>query len=126
MTAFPALSPTSRSVTQGQYAVKRFNSIAGTGTSRIYGSQPFNSQLSLQFDNISDDQALLITNAYEAARGSKEVLTLPPEVWAGMADTLKVRLQRDYSWRFAEAPGITSGAPGFSSITVKLDGQRDG
>jgi hypothetical protein len=126
MTAFPPLTPTSRSVTQGQYAVKRFNSIAGTGTSRIYGSQPFNSQLSLQFDNITDENALLITEAYEAARGSSTVLDLPSTVWAGMADTLKVRLQRDYSWRFAEAPGITSSAPGFSSITVKLEGQRDG
>lgn len=126
MASFPPLTPTNRSVTQGQYAVKRFNSIAGTGTSRIYGSQPFNSELSLQFDNITDDQALLIANAYESARGSKGILVLPPTVWAGMADTLKVRLERDYAWRFAEAPGITSSAPGLSSITVKLEGQRDG
>lgn len=126
MIDFPELRPTSRSITQGQYAVKRFTSIAGTGTTRVYGSKPFNAEIALRFDNISDKDALAIINAYEAARGSKEILKLPLAIWDGMLTELRLGLQRDYSWRFSEQPQITSGRPGISSIAVKLEGQRDG
>ena len=125
-TAFPSLAPTSRSVTQGQYPVKRFTTISGAGTSRIYGSQPFNASLSLQFDNVPDVVALQIADTFDAAQGSKDVLQLPTTLWYGMDNRLRDRLQRDYSWRFAEQPQITSGPPGISSISVKLEGQRDG
>lgn len=126
MTTFPALTPSSRRVTQGQYAVKRFTSISGTGTTRAYGSQPFNAFLDLEFANIPDTDALAIVNCYEAARGSTQALNLPPQLWSGMDNTLVSRLQRDYSWRFAEQPQLTSGVPGISSMVVKLEGQRDG
>ena len=126
MTTFPALTPTSRRVTQGQYAVKRFISIAGTGTTRAYGSQPFNASLDLEFANIPDVDALAIVNCYEAARGSTQAINLPTQLWSGMNKALVNQLQRDYAWRFAEQPQLTSGAPGISSIVVKLEGQRDG
>lgn len=124
--AFPALTPSSRQITLGQYAVQRFVSIAGTGTSRIYGSQPFNSSLELEFANITDAEVVLIVQAYEAARGSYEVLSLPLTIWEGVESEMQVLLQRDYVWRFAEQPSINSVAPNTSSISVRLDGQRDG
>lgn len=126
MTNFPALAPTSRSVTQGQYAVKRFTSIAGTGTTRAYGSQPFGSTLELNFENVTDVLALSIADCYESARGSYDSLFLPLTVWKGMDDLLRERLQRDYTWRFSEQPRITSVRPGISSVTVRLEGMRDG
>jgi hypothetical protein len=125
-TSFPAIKPTGRRVVQGQYAVKRFVSIAGTGTTRAYGSQPFNATIDLEFGNIADAIALQIVNAYEAANGSKNQLTLPDELWDGMDTFLRSKLQRDYVWRFAEQPQLTSVRPGLSSMTVKLEGQRDG
>jgi len=125
-TAFPTIAPSSRSVTLGQFPVKRFTTIAGTGATRAYGSQPFNASLSLQYDNITDTLALEIVEAHEAAYGSKNALALPPEVWDGMDLNLRVRLERDYTWRFAEPPQLTSVHPGISSIGVKLEGQRDG
>lgn len=125
-TPFPAVAPTSRRITQGQYAVKRFTTIAGTGTTRAYSSQPFNSSMNLEFANISDEVASLIVTAYENARGSYDALTLPPDIWNGIEPGLKARLERDYTWRFAEQPVLTSTAPGVSSMAVRLDGQRDG
>ena len=125
-TAFPALVPTSRRVTQGQYATKRFTSIAGTGTTRAYGSQPFNAALDLQFDNLSDPEAVLIAAAYDNARGEKDVLDLPAEVWQGMDADLKNRIVGSLLWRFAGQPSINSVRPGVSSISVRLSGQRDG
>ena len=126
MTTFPALTPTSRRVTQGQYAVKRFTTISGTGTTRAYSSQPFNSTLELSFDNVPDSSALAIMKCYESARGNYAALTLPSALWNGLDPALQLVLQRDYTWRFAEQPQLTSGVPGISSIAVKLEGQRDG
>lgn len=123
---FPPLSPSSRQIKLGQYAVQRFISIAGTGTSRIYGSQPFNSTLELEFANVSDVDTLLVIQAHEAARGSYDVLILPATLWEGLDSEMFVLLQRDYVWRFAEQPSITSVAPKTSSISVRLEGQRDG
>lgn len=125
-TPFPSITPSSRKVQQGQYAVRRFSSIAGTGTTRVYGSQPFNSSMDLEFANISDEQAQLIMDAYEAARGSYDALTLPDVLWEGVEAGLKNKLQRDYIWRFADPPTIASVVPGFSSISLTLEGQRDG
>jgi hypothetical protein len=123
---FPPLSPSSRQIKLGQYAVQRFISIAGTGTSRIYGSQPFNSTLELEFANVSDADTLLVIQAHEAARGSYDSLILPATLWEGLDSDMFVLLQRDYVWRFAEQPSITSVAPKTSSISVRLEGQRDG
>lgn len=125
-TAFPPIAPTSRRVTQGQYAVKRFTSIAGTGTTRAYGSQPFNAALELEYSNIADTAALEIVSAYEAANGGKGALSLPLELWSGMDGALQLKMQRDYVWRFADQPQLTSVRPGLSSMTVRLEGQRDG
>lgn len=124
-TPFPAVTPTSRRITQGQYAVKRFTTIAGTGTTRAYSSQPFNSFMELEFANISDQTSLSIMSAYEQARGSYDALILPPNIWDGIETELQSRLERDYTWRFAEQPVLTSVAPGVSSMAVRLNGQRD-
>jgi hypothetical protein len=126
MTNFPALVPTSRSVTQGQYPVKRFTSIAGTGTTRAYGSQPFGASLEVEFGNVPDLQALAVVTCYESARGSYASLSLPITIWDGMDDLLREQLERDYTWRFSEQPRITSVRPGISSVTVRLEGMRDG
>lgn len=125
-TAFPGIAPSSRRVVQGQYATKRFTSIAGTGTTRVYGSKPFNASMELEFSNMPDADAQRITAAYDTARGSADVLSLPAELWQGMGEMLRSTLERDYSWRFASQPTITSVSPGRSSLSVTLEGQRDG
>lgn len=76
-TPFPAIAPTGRSYKLGSYPVKRFTSIAGTGVSRIYGSQPSAATLDLEFGNKGDAVALAITTAYEAARGASACSPYP-------------------------------------------------
>lgn len=126
MIDFPAIIPTSRSIQQGKYPVKRFTSISGTGVSRIYGSQPFESVIELKFDNIQDSFAFLITDCYDKSRGNYDKLSLPDALWNGMDQALKNKLQRDYVWRFSDQPSITSVYPGRSSVSVRLEGMRDG
>jgi len=124
-TTFPAIPPTSRNITPGQYPVKRFTSIAGTGTSRVYGSQPFGASMDLNFANVSDSVALAICECYDLARGSYDEVVLPPAIWDGCDPALASVLARDYIWRFAEQPTVASGVPGTSSVSVKFEGQRD-
>jgi len=128
MTEFPSIVPTSRNVTLGTYPVKRFNSIAGTGITRIYGSQPFGSGLEMNFENIPDSSASLISDCYNNARGGYDQIGIPETLWKGMEKKsgLSLKLERDYIWRFAEPPRITSVRPGRSSVTVRLEGMRDG
>lgn len=126
MADFPALTPTSRRITQGQYAVKRFTSISGTGVTRAYSSQPFNSLIELEFSNITDAAAIQIVQCYEQSRGSYAPLVLPNELWSGVRADLRSLLERDYTWRFADQPQISSVVPGVSTISVRLEGQRDG
>lgn len=125
-TPFPAIAPTGRSYKLGSYPVKRFTSIAGTGVSRLYGSQPTSATLDLEYSNKGDAVASAITTAYETAQGSFGALTLPPEIWAGMDSVLQEQLQRDYTWRFSERPTIASVKAGVCTIQVNLEGQRDG
>lgn len=125
-TTFPNLKPSSRQVTAGQYAVKRFTTISGTGTSRVYSSQPFNASMDLSFNNINDEATLSLLTAYEEARGSYGTLQLPEVVWEGTSYDLRQRLERDYTWRFATQPQVSAVAPGVSSVSVQLEGQRDG
>lgn len=124
--AFPEICPSGRSIELGGYPVRRFTSMAGTGVSRIYGSQPTNSRLQLTFQNISDAKAALITKSYENASGPYKGLDLPTLLWKGMSIELRTRLERDYTWRFSGPPQITSVKPGYSTVTVNLDGLRDG
>lgn len=123
---FPALKPSSRQVTQGQFATKRFNSIAGTGTTRIYGSKPFNSTIELEYQNRNDVDVLDFITSYEEARGSFDSLALPDELWDGMDVAMRTQLEGTYIWRYASPPSVTSVAPGLSSIQITLEGQRDG
>ena len=124
-TTFPAITPTRRNNTQGQYPVKRFSSIAGSGTSRIYGSQPFGASMDLDFANVSDRTALAICSCYELSHGSYGEVVLPPAIWDGCNPSLVAALERDYIWRFSDQPTVVSGVPGTSSVSVKLEGQRD-
>ena len=66
-TAFPALRPVSRSYTPGQFPTKRFNSMNGSGVTRLYGNVSFDATMSLQF-MVTDLQLESITSCYESAR----------------------------------------------------------
>ena len=126
-TPFPSIKPSSRDIQLGQYPVKRFTSIAGTGVTRLYGSQPFNPPVELVFQNINDEAVRALVTAYEEAYGATDDLALPDETWDGVSQPLRERLERDYIWRFAEdsPPQIRSVQPGVSTLSLRLVGHRD-
>ena len=118
-TPFPAICPTSRTFTPGDYATKRFASISGAGTTRLYGSKPFDSTLDLQF-LLDDNDLKSVLSCWNDAYGPYDVLDLPDNVFTGTTDGVKDQIAGSLNWRWSERPSVQSVVPGRSRVTVKL------
>jgi hypothetical protein len=62
---FPAVKPSSRSFSPGEYPSTTFESLDGTKTHLRYGNKRVNATLTLTFSNISDADAGLILANYD-------------------------------------------------------------
>ena len=118
-TIFPSLCPTRRNYKPGEYATKRFNSISGAGTTRLYGSKPYDAELNLDF-NVTDSELIKILDCWNGARGSASVLTLPDSLFEGMAVGVKSEIQDSLNWRWAQRPAVTSLFPGRSRVQAQF------
>jgi hypothetical protein len=124
--AFPTLEPTSRSFVAPRWPTSGITSQSGVTTRRLWGSRPSQAQLSLSFDNISDDNAGLIVAAYNSAKGATTELTLPNVLFNGASAALTGWLNTTSTgagmkWFFSdEPPTVESVAPGRSSVRVAL------
>ena len=115
-TSFPALRPVSRTYTPGEYPVKRFNAINGASTTRLYGSQAFDAQMSLEF--IVDDAELIsLTTSWNESNGGFDHLELPIQVFSGMDSSV---FPEQLIWRWAEVPSVSSVRGELSRVSVKL------
>jgi len=124
--AFPTLEPTSRSFVAPRWPTSGITSQSGVTTRRLWGSRPSQAQMSLSFDNISDDNAGLIVAAYNSAKGATTELTLPNVLFNGASAALTGWLNTTSTgagmkWFFSdEPPTVESVAPGRSSVRVAL------
>jgi hypothetical protein len=123
---FPNIEPTSRSFTAPKWPTSGLTTQSGVTTRRLWGSRPSQAQLSLSFDNISDDNAALILAAYHSAKGATTELTLPTALFNGASGALAGWLNTTSTgagmkWFFAEEPpSVKSIAPNRSSVRVAL------
>jgi len=123
---FPTIEPTSRSFTAPRWPTSGLTTQSGVTTRRLWGNRPSQAQLSLSFDNISDDNAGLIIAAYNTAKGATTELTLPAVLFNGASAALTGWLDTTSTgagmkWFFAEEPPtVESVAPGRSSVRVAL------
>ena len=123
---FPSLKPSNRTIIQGLFPVKAFKSIVGKTVYRRYGKLSYNSFIELEYAHIPDADAYSLSLIFDQAYGTFDSITLPTEFWDDIEDPLQTTLKDSYTWRFAEAPSITkSEIPGYKSVSIKLEGQRD-
>jgi len=124
MSDFPALSPTRRSFTPGEYPTKRFDSISGASVTRVYGSKAFNATLTLEFllDDL-DTQAIL--QSWHDSLGGAKTLTLPESIFEGMHGP-ESQIPDYVNWRWSQTPTVESLQPNTSRIQVRLIGTLDG
>jgi len=119
MADFPEICPVSRRFTAGQYPTRRFNSISGAGTTRLYGSKAFDARLDLEFI-VNDEFVAAIFDSWYASFGQFTKLTLPEPIIAG-SDELLDSVTPDYlEWYWDREPTIETIQPGLSRVTVNL------
>ena len=111
--------PTSRSFTPGRYATKRFNSISGAGTTRLYGSKAFDAQLQLTFI-LNDNDTCAFLKCWDNAYGDYDTLVLPSQFLAGSSPILDCGVPDYLNWRWADAPSVESILPGRSRVQINL------
>ena len=123
---FPTIEPTARNFTAPKWPTSGLTAQNGVTTRRLWGSRPAQAQLSLTFTNITDDNAALILQAYNSAKGATTDLTLPSIIWNGASANLTGWLNTTSTgagmrWFFAEdPPNVESAAPNRSTVSVQL------
>lgn len=88
---FPALVPSSRSYTSGDYAVRTFRSQSGAESRILYGDTRFGATLELQYQNVTDKNAQTFVGHYENVKGTFGTFELPLrliEGWSGNAQLI--------------------------------------
>ncbi len=116
--------PTRRTFVPGKFATKRFNSISGSGTTRLYGSKAFDAQLQMTFV-LSDADTCAFLKCWDAAYGDYDTITLPSEFLAGASSALDCGVPDYLNWRWADAPSVESLFPGRSRVQVNFTATLD-
>ena len=124
MATFPSVCPVSRRFTVGRFPTRRFNSISGAGTTRLYGSKAFSSRLRLEFI-VDNETAGAIFDSWYGNFGDFDSLELPPEIISGDSELLDSINPAYLEWRWENAPTIATIQPGLSRVTVNLVGSLE-
>jgi len=129
--AFPSIKPSSRSYSPGRYPQTVFEAQNGSTTVVRFGSRRVDAELSLGFENISDDNAAAILQNYEAVNAEWNHVTFTSaDAAAGASSSLQDYLREvggsGLLWRYAEPPSVTSVIPGRSSVQCKFKAFLDG
>jgi hypothetical protein len=120
---FPALAPTSREFSPGDYPVKAYNAQSGAEVRILYGDTRTKMELSLGYDNISDASARQFLDHYDEVKGSFSTFVIDASARSGWGSTAAaIDASGPNRWRYAESPQVTAVRPGRSSVRVNLVG----
>lgn len=127
--AFPNIKPTGRSYSPGKFPQSEFQALNGATTILRYGNRRSGSELSLEFGNITDDNAAQIIASFEQQMvGDNWITFTTADGLTGASPSMAAYLGETISglrWRFADAPSVESIVPGRSSVRVRLTGYLD-
>jgi len=128
--AFPAVKPTSRSYSPGNFPQTAFKAQNGAQTIVRFGNRRVDSTLQLSFSNISDSQAALILQHYEQVNGDWNYATFGVDnALAGNGFEINIYMGETASglrWRYSSPPSVESVYPGVSSVSCAFVGVLDG
>lgn len=125
-TSFPSIHPTSCSFTPPEWSITESRSQSGVRSYRIWASKPSDALLDLGFDNISEANALAISQAYINAKGPIDDLSLPSILFSGINSTIFIGIfsqaNSGLTWHFVTGePPVVERVPGRRySVKVKL------
>ena len=111
--------PTKRTFKPARFATKRFASISGAGTTRLYGSKAFDATLQMSF-LLTDADTCAFLKCWDDAKGDYDTLNLPAEFFVGASAVLDCGIPDYLNWRWAEAPSVESLLPGRSRVQANF------
>lgn len=103
MTTFPALIPSSRIFTPGEYPNTPFAGWSGSEARTRHSNVMLSSALRLSFFAINETQLGLLIDHYNASLGGYLPFDIPATVWSGVSDYTDYTLT-GYSWRYLSPP----------------------
>lgn len=117
----PAVKPTQREFIPPLNSFNLSRSIDGVTYRRMNTSIAAGAELRLQYDTITDQEALNFLTIYDAVYGRYKSLDLPPEALAGAETVLRnYILQNGVRWVFAQPPTVESVMVGLHNISIVL------
>jgi hypothetical protein len=123
---FPAIKPSGRSFKQGAFPTKVYRALSGATVKRNFGNRAYGFEMRLEFQNISDANAVSILDHYNDTQGGFERFTLSSELFAGMSVELRgyAESASTIRWEYAGPPDVSSVAPGNrNTVQVNLIGE---
>lgn len=122
---FPSIPPTRRSFETGDWPVKTFKAQNGSEARVLYGNRRTGMTLSLEWQNITSNQAESIFNHYNDKQGTYQTFAFGSggdDVRAGWTGTSSVlgAGATGGAWRYAEAPTIETVSRDVHNVSVKL------
>lgn len=121
MTAFPPITPSTRTWTPGTKPVGITTTRSGREIRFRFGTRSVGPRLTLQFQNVPEAVGRQITDHFETVDTLFESFTVPAAVFGGMAAYTYTNATNN-EWRYVSPPQVTYNSPGYQSVNVELIG----
>lgn len=115
----PNILPTDVKYYPVQWATTASKSQSGVTSRRLWGDKPFDARLEIVYNNISDDDAVALCNAWEAAKGPIDITLVPSTYWKGRGSRLIGKIQ-SHQWSFLEFGAVELAQCQHSRVSVTL------
>lgn len=120
MATFPALTPTTRIFSPGNYPQTYQQSIGGTGVGYRRGALSIGKTLTLTFEYVLEADVNAIKAHYFDSYGTYDIFNVSSTVWIGYV-TPPVDLNGNYLWRYVSQPVITDVTCDRFTVEVQLE-----
>ena len=128
---FPDIRPTGRTYNPGTFPQTEFAANNGAVSIIRFGNKRVDSQLTLEFTNISNDEAAEILDNYRQVNSDWDYVRFNSDNGTvGIEDSQDLReyireANSGLRWRYASAPVVRSLTPGRSSVSCEFRGFWD-
>lgn len=119
MATFPALAPSTRSYSFGEYPVTTEAGFGGGSVRFLHNTTPNGITLDLTFNALTQANAALIRDHYRGQDGTHVSFELPDKVWIGQSSASNITASTTY-WRYAQPPSEEHLEIGHITIAVQL------
>jgi len=118
MPTFPAIAPSSRSFTPGEYPHAAFTALSGEQSRVRHSDAVVGGSIDLSFIRLTEEERSLIEQHYLGQQGEFLAFSLPPETFSGF-DPYEF-LEGAGLWRYAEPPEIEDFCGPHHDVRVRL------